>query len=96
MSTKNLARTVIEGGRGHYNQSERWHSNRVERRRAHQLERALRLQAEDEDALFQPRTVVWPSFSDKLGKMLPSGFREQFIGAAAVPKPPHGQRGDWT
>ena len=40
MSTKNLARTVIEGGRARYNKFERRHSTAVERSHAHQLEQA--------------------------------------------------------
>jgi hypothetical protein len=67
MSTKNLARTVIEGGRASYNQFERWHSNAVERARAHLLERDLMRSANWEDTAFLPRKPVSPSFSDKLG-----------------------------
>jgi len=67
MSTKNLARTVIEGGRRTSNQFFRRHSNGVERAHAHQLECALRLDADAESAVFQPRNAVGPSFADKLG-----------------------------
>ena len=67
MSTKNLARTVIEGGRRHYNKHERRHSSAVERAHAHQLERELRHALDPEAALFRPRQPVRPDFSDKLG-----------------------------
>lgn len=67
MSTKNLARTVIEGGRARYNRFERRHSNAVERTHVHQMERALCRAAELDDAVFEPRMVVYRSFHDKLG-----------------------------
>lgn len=67
MSTKNLARTVIEGGRARFNRFERHHSNAVERAHAHQLERRLCASLTAEDAIFQPRQPVRPSFDDKLG-----------------------------
>jgi hypothetical protein len=67
MSTKNLARTVIEGGRAPYNQFERRHSSAVERAHAHGLERKLRLTQNYDEALFDPRKRVRRSFSDKLG-----------------------------
>jgi hypothetical protein len=67
MSTKNLARTVIEGGRAHYNKFERRHSITVERAHTHQQEHTLLRAREVEDALFEPRNPVRRSFSDKLG-----------------------------
>lgn len=66
MSTKNLARTVIEGGRARYNRHERWCSNSAERRHAHQREHALRRAEADDDAYFEPRRVVSRDFHDKL------------------------------
>lgn len=65
MSTKNLARTVIEGGRARYNKFERRHSTAVERSHAHQLEKAL-LRDVDADTCFVPRQPVYQGFSDKL------------------------------
>ena len=67
MSTKNLGRTVIEGGRHRQNKFERWHSNAVERAHVHQLERALCANADAESAIFRPRKPVWQGFDDKLG-----------------------------
>ena len=67
MSTKNLARTVIEGGRDHYSRFFRRHSNAVERTRTHQLERQLCSTLEPEDAYFPPREPGYRGFSDKLG-----------------------------
>lgn len=67
MSTKNLARTVIEGGRQHYNQFDRRNSNVVARARAHRTERALRAVSDVDAVVFEPRTPVWRAFSDKLG-----------------------------
>jgi hypothetical protein len=67
MSTKNLARTVIEGGRARYNRFERRHSNAVERTHVHEMERALCRATEPECAVFEPRKVVYRGFDDKLG-----------------------------
>lgn len=67
MSTKNLARTVIEGGRQHYNQFERWNSNVVARAHAHQSERAIRTARDVESVMFERRAPVRRAFSDKLG-----------------------------
>jgi hypothetical protein len=67
MSTKNLARTVIEGGRARHNQFMRRYSNAAERAHVHQLERALCRADPHDDALFEPRDVVYRGFSDKLG-----------------------------
>jgi len=66
MSTKNLARTVIEGGRHRYNKYERRHSNSIQRTRERQLEHMLCARI-DCDALFPRRAPVYRSFSDKLG-----------------------------
>jgi hypothetical protein len=67
MSTKNLARTVIEGGRANYSKFQRRNSNAIERARVHQLERALCRASELEDAVFEPRQPVYRGFDDKLG-----------------------------
>jgi hypothetical protein len=70
MSTKNLARTVIEGGRANFNKLQRRHSNAVERARVHQLERALCRASELDGAVFEPRQPVYRAFDDKLGPAL--------------------------
>jgi hypothetical protein len=67
MSTKNLGRTVIEGGRHRQNKFARRHSNAVERAHVHQLERALCAHADAESAVFRLRKPVWQEFDDKLG-----------------------------
>src|SRR5678815_2009635 len=67
MATKNLARTVIEGGRAHYNRFQRRHSNSVERTHAHVLERELCRAQELDDVVFEPRQHVYRGFHDKLG-----------------------------
>lgn len=66
MSTKNLARTAIEGGRVHGNCWHRRYTNRLERPRARDaLRRAA--YANDFDALvIEPRKPVWRQFNDKL------------------------------
>jgi len=67
MSTKNLARTVIEGGRHSYSRFFRRHSNAVERTRTHQLERELCSTLDPESAYFPPRDPAYRGFDDKLG-----------------------------
>jgi hypothetical protein len=67
MSTKNLARTVIEGGRNIHSRYFRRHTNVVERRRTHQLERELCSTADAETAYFPARDPAYRSFDDKLG-----------------------------
>ena len=67
MSTKNLARTVIEGGRAHYNQFQRRYSNAAERAHVHHMERVLCRADALDDTLFVPREPVYRAFSDKLG-----------------------------
>jgi hypothetical protein len=67
MSTKNLARTVIEGGRTHYYQFQRQHTNGVARVRTHELEHALCTRADADNAVFEPRQPVYRDFADKLG-----------------------------
>lgn len=66
MSTKNLARTVIEGGRYRYNKFLRRHSNAVERAHAHTHQRQLLLAPECVEELFDPRPAVGRAFRDKL------------------------------
>lgn len=67
MSTKNLARTVIEGGRRRYSRFSRRHENAVERTRSHQVEGLLCRQGDPELAYFPPRERVYREFDDKLG-----------------------------
>jgi hypothetical protein len=67
MSTKNLARTVIEGGRNRHSRFFRRHSNAVERTRSHGLERRLCSTADPESAYFPPREAAYRGFDDKLG-----------------------------
>ncbi len=70
MSTKNLARTVIEGGRAPRNRVYRYLSNRVHRRGTRQLSTTL-VHAVDYDGVVYPkREVVYPDFDDKLGPAL--------------------------
>ncbi|MBO6940001.1 MAG: hypothetical protein JJ863_33835 [Deltaproteobacteria bacterium] len=54
MSTKRLARTVIEGGRARYNTDMRRHSHRVHRRREREYLRSLELEPELADSLSPP------------------------------------------
>jgi hypothetical protein len=67
MSTKNLARTVIEGGRVPQNRTERRQSNQLARRAARQVSNhTLHLQV-PEAAIYALRKQVDRRFSDKLG-----------------------------
>lgn len=66
MSTKNLARSVIEGGRTHYNKFDRGHSNATQRTRERQIEQALRHDAERDEYAFPCRETVYRGFADKL------------------------------
>jgi hypothetical protein len=67
MSKKNLARTVIEGGRSHFNTFDRRCSHGEERARSRDVARALLCGGDPEDAIFEPRRSVDPWFYDKLG-----------------------------
>ena len=71
MSTKNLARTVIEGGRRHFNQFERRHSNQVARVRTRaalaRFASSEHAEAEADELLLEPRRSVGREFHDKLG-----------------------------
>lgn len=71
MSTKNLARTAIEGGRRHYNQWERRASSQHDRvRNKSLLAQLVARGAEDPDELLtRPRKAVHRSFYDKLGPL---------------------------
>jgi hypothetical protein len=65
MSTKNLARTVIEGGRR--NGSDRRCSNQSHRAQARGYSSQLVRSVELDDALFPQRKKVHKAFDDKLG-----------------------------
>jgi hypothetical protein len=67
MSTKNLARTVIEGGRSHAYQVTRRHSNASERARERVTSHRLLTAIDLDDADYRPRAKVYRWFSDKLG-----------------------------
>jgi hypothetical protein len=66
MATKNLARTVIEGGRSRYNQRERRESNVWERSARRQLSAQLRWAIDPDDAVYPRREPTGRDFSDKL------------------------------
>jgi hypothetical protein len=66
MATKNLARTVIEGGRAHRNQWDRRNSNTTERRARRQHCGQLRWAVDADDAVYPRREPVYRGFSDKL------------------------------
>jgi hypothetical protein len=66
MSTKNLSRTVIEGGRDGYSRFTRRHSHVVERRAVHMVEQRLCHSLEPETAEFPALERAWKSFADKL------------------------------
>ncbi len=67
MATKNLSRTVIEGGRASYCKFLRHYSNAADRRKAHQLEHALCTEDPLGDTWFERRESVGKCFDDKLG-----------------------------
>jgi hypothetical protein len=67
MSTKNLARTVIEGGRRPHNRWERRQSHGEERARTHALTQQLHAGFDADLAIFPARRQVWRRFDDKLG-----------------------------
>lgn len=67
MATKNLARTVIEGGRRHGNTWDRRASNGTHRTSARQVSGALIKGADAEFTVYPARKVVWRTFNDKLG-----------------------------
>ena len=66
MSTKNLARTVIEGGRSRGNRWERRFSNKQERVAEQQLSNRMARCESIDGAIYEPRMPVWRAFNDKL------------------------------
>jgi hypothetical protein len=67
MSTKNLSRTVIEGGRARFNRWQRRQSN-AQARSWERVESArLLTAAEFDDAMYRPRHKVYRAHHDKLG-----------------------------
>ncbi len=66
MSTKNLARTVIEGGRHRVNRKFRRLSSKQERVAEHRLSRRLACGDGFEGVVYEPRKVVFRAFDDKL------------------------------
>lgn len=67
MATKNLARTVIEGGRSGYNKFDRRYSNRQDRQRAREFTHRVLFDAELAEATDVPRRrVVWRQHRDRL------------------------------
>ncbi len=67
MSTKNLSRTVIEGGRTHYSAWARRHSNALDRMRERDVSTRL-LRSTDLDVEVYPRRPSsYRDFHDKLG-----------------------------
>ena len=67
MSTKNLARTVIEGGRHRGNVWERRYSNALERAAERELSTLLRDRLDADAVVYRKRTPVYQGFDDKLG-----------------------------
>jgi hypothetical protein len=67
MSTKNLARTVIEGGRARYNKIQRYHSHAQQRRAEHMVSSRLLCDSELDDVVYPARERVYQGFDDKLG-----------------------------
>ena len=67
MATKNLARTVIEGGRSRYHKGERRHSNRQARQRGRAFARMLLFDAEQAETSVAPvRRRVYRDHDDRL------------------------------
>src|SRR5438445_11892260 len=67
MSTKNLARTVIEGGRHRQNVWQRRWSNAQERTAERELSGLLRDRLDPDAVVYRKRTPVYQEFDDKLG-----------------------------
>lgn len=67
MATKNLSRTVIEGGRTPGNTWDRRASNALHRTSERRVSGALVRGADADFALYPARKVVWRQFHDKLG-----------------------------
>ncbi|MEI9947971.1 MAG: hypothetical protein WDO74_03070 [Pseudomonadota bacterium] len=70
MATKNLARSVIEGGRYPGNTRARRSSNWEHRRRVRRVSGALVSGADADFTLYPIRKLVWPEFHDRLGPAL--------------------------
>jgi hypothetical protein len=66
MSTKDLSRTVIEGGRYRGNRYDRRRSHQVARGRTHELEHQLRVHDLADEAIFELPAPVYRCFRDKL------------------------------
>ena len=67
MSTKNIARTAIEGGRAKDNKHERWQSNRLERKATRRLMRRVSCDPEYLNGVcFPQRLPIRKEFADKL------------------------------
>jgi hypothetical protein len=66
MSTKNLARTIIEGGRSRWSKHHRRHSLRSHRAAESTLLRSFDPIADGEDVVFRHRKGAHTGFSDKL------------------------------
>jgi hypothetical protein len=66
MSTKNLSRTVIEGGRDNFSRWWRRHSNAVHRQATRRASAAELASPEPGHVLYPRREVVYRGFSDKL------------------------------
>jgi len=67
MATKNLARTVIEGGRTRFSKWGRRASNGLQRSRVRRVSGALVSGADADFTIYPARKVVWRDFHDKLG-----------------------------
>ena len=68
MSTKNLSKTVIEGGRVRSNKWDRRHSSRAERAKTRKYLANLKKDLEFSENESQPkRDKVYKEFDDKLG-----------------------------
>jgi len=67
MSTKNLARTVIEGGRSGWSRFARRHSHALVRAREREVSHALGKGADFDALVYPKRDPVYRDFADKLG-----------------------------
>lgn len=87
MATKNLARTIIEGGRDRYNKWQRNYSHREERAltREH-FARARELDDGFEALGIGRRTKVYKGFRDKLGA--PRRWLRSQVGRPGTPNCP--------
>lgn len=67
MATKNLARTVIEGGRTSFSKWGRRAENGAQRRRSRRTSGALVAGVDADFTIYPVRKRVWREFNDKLG-----------------------------